>query len=109
MHLGNHVQHGILGLTSIDDYGNEIIKKHEQVLTEKEAYFTMQLDEQNANAEPVFMTYQGHPHIQAKIMEIVSRDPCFEDVTCEDGINHCLWLCSIEDSQFFVDAFTEIP
>jgi uncharacterized protein (DUF1015 family) len=63
MHLGTHVQHGILGLTSIDDYGNNLIKKHEHCLSQKEEYFTHQLDTQNANSEPCFLTYQGHPDI----------------------------------------------
>lgn len=40
MHKDNHVQHGILALTSIDDYGNNLIKKHEHVLKKKEEYFT---------------------------------------------------------------------
>ena len=42
-------------------------------------------------------------------MEIVSRDQCHEEVTCEDNIHHTLWLCTIEDSQFFTEAFHDIP
>ena len=61
--LGNHVQHGILGLTSIEDYENNLIKKHEHTLKKKEDDFTRILDEREANAEPVFLTFQGHLHV----------------------------------------------
>ena len=55
--MGNHVQHGILGLTSIDDYERNLIKKHEFTLKRKEDDRTKIIDEQDANAEPVFLTF----------------------------------------------------
>lgn len=33
--MGDHVQHGILGLTSIEDYEKDLIKKHEFTLKKK--------------------------------------------------------------------------
>ena len=42
-------------------------------------------------------------------MEVVNRDQCHAEVTCEDGIHHTLWLCSIDDSKFFIDQFSEVP
>ena len=35
MQMGDHVQHGILGLTSIEDYEKDLIKKHEFTLKKK--------------------------------------------------------------------------
>jgi uncharacterized protein (DUF1015 family) len=62
--MGDHIQHGILGLTSIDDYENNLIKKHEFTLKKKEDDRTKIIDHQDANAETVFFTFQGHLHIQ---------------------------------------------
>jgi uncharacterized protein (DUF1015 family) len=72
--MGDHIQHGILGLTSIDDYEKNLIKKHEFTLKRKEDDRTKIIDYQDGNAEPVFLTFQGHEHIQRKIQEITRRE-----------------------------------
>jgi uncharacterized protein (DUF1015 family) len=55
--MGDHIQHGILGLTSINDYENNLIKKHEFTLKKKEDDRTRIIDHQDANAEPVLLTF----------------------------------------------------
>ena len=42
--MGDHIQHGVLGLTSIDDYENNLIKKHEFTLKKKEEDRTKIID-----------------------------------------------------------------
>jgi|TARA_B110000285_G_C15073300_1_gene589235 uncharacterized protein (DUF1015 family) len=72
MQMGDHVQHGILALTSIEDYENNLIKKHEFTLKKKLDDRTSLIDTQNANAEPVFFTFKGHDYVKQKIAEIVT-------------------------------------
>lgn len=64
MQMGDHVQHGILALTSIEDYENNLIKKHEFTLKKKLDDRTSLIDTQNANAEPVFFTFKGHDYVK---------------------------------------------
>ena len=64
MQMGEHVQHGILGLTSIEDYEQNLIKKHEFTLKKKLEDRTCLIDTQNANAEPVFFTFKGHDYVK---------------------------------------------
>ena len=109
MQMGDHVQHGILGLTSIQDYENNLIKRHEYTLKKKEDDRTRLINAQNANVEPVFLTYQGHPEIRERIHKIVNESACYATVDSRDGIIHELWLCSTEDSEFFTDSFQKVP
>lgn len=37
MHMGEHIQHGLMCLSSVDDYEQNIIKKHEKTVERKEA------------------------------------------------------------------------
>ena len=41
--------------------------------------------------------------------QIVSTTEPYGDVTCEDGVRHVLWQCSVEDSAYFVGQFEQIP
>ena len=109
MQMGNHVQYGVLGLTSILDYENNIIKKHEQTLKTKVDDLTNLINAQNANIEPVFLTYHGHPNIREKIHQIVGKSESYTEVVCKDGVIHELWLCDTEDSEFFAEAFQKVP
>ena len=40
---------------------------------------------------------------------IVQTTQPYGDVTCDDEVGHTLWKCSVEDSEFFVEQFGQIP
>ncbi|HNX19588.1 MAG TPA: DUF1015 domain-containing protein, partial [Acidobacteriota bacterium] len=63
--MGDHVQTGITALASVDEYDADKIKKHELTRKDKEDDRTRHVDEQNAHAEPVFLTYRARPDIDA--------------------------------------------
>lgn len=108
--LGTHTQQGVLGLASIDDYENNLIKKHELTLPKKEADRTRLVDTHNANAEPVFLTFTHNQEIiKARIHDIITNNAPYGDVTCDDGVRHVLWKCTVEDSAFFQAEFEKIP
>lgn len=106
--MGSHIQHGILGLTSIADYEKNVIKRHETTLKKKEDDRTKLINTQNANVEPVFLTYQDHPEIRERILKIADKNS-YSQVDSGDGVIHELWLCSVEDSEFFSKAFKKVP
>lgn len=105
--MGDHVQYGILCLSSIEDYENGLIKRHEHTLPEVELERTDLCDTQGANAGPVFFSFQGGETISDKINELTTSDP-YGKVTTEDGVIHTLWQCTPEDSDYIVEEFSKI-
>ena len=57
---GTHVQQGILALTSVQDYENQRIKRHESTLSQKERDLTILTNVQSANTSPVFLTFKDN-------------------------------------------------
>ena len=51
-------QTGIVGCTAIDDYINDVIKKHEKTRADKEADRIRHVDTLDANTGPIFLTYR---------------------------------------------------
>jgi len=50
---------GIMANSSVSDYENNLIKKHEKTIQKKEDDRTKLTDTQNANIGPVFLTFKG--------------------------------------------------
>lgn len=65
---------------------------------------------QNASIEPVFLAFRDNQEvIKAHIHAIIENNAPYGDVTCDDGVRHVLWKCSVEDSAFFTSEFEKIP
>jgi uncharacterized protein (DUF1015 family) len=88
--MGDHVQAGIVGLCSVKEYEDGLIKKHEFTRKDKEDDRTRHVTDQNANSEPVFLTYQARKDIDA-IVDWVRAKPPLYDLVSEDGIGHTVW------------------
>ncbi len=89
-------QYGIVGCSGVEDYLNNVIKKHELTRPDKEEDRMNHVRVANANAEPVFFTYPDN----AKIDEIVNRTIKAEaeyDFTTEDEVGHHFWVIKNED------------
>jgi uncharacterized protein (DUF1015 family) len=86
-------QYGIVGCASIDDYLNNVIKKHELTRPDKEEDRKVHIRTTNFNAEPVFFAFPDHLGIDIIIEETVS-EPAIYDFTLEDGVGHALWVIS---------------
>lgn len=108
--MDGRVQTGIVGCFAIDEYDDNIIKKHEFTRVEKELDRINHFDVCDTNTEPVFLTYRDDKRIRS-LMEgfAESNDPVY-DVTTADGIQHILWVI---DDQGVIDGlvslFGEIP
>lgn len=90
MVMGDHTQHGLMCLSSVDDYENNIIKKHENTVERKEIDRTKLTDIQSANIGPVFLTFLGGEAITEKINHIANSQEPHSTVTTDDGIKHIL-------------------
>ncbi|WP_346887083.1 DUF1015 family protein [Clostridium sp. UBA1056] len=94
--MDGRVQTGIVGCTSIDDYMNDIIKKHEHTRAEKEQDRINHVDYCNANTGPIFLTYKNVGEIDEIVATWTAKDPEYNFVS-EDGISHIVW--GIDDAE----------
>jgi uncharacterized protein (DUF1015 family) len=88
--MGEHVQAGLVALCPVREYEENRIKKHEFTRREKEDDRTRHVTEQNANAEPVFLTYRAQTEIDAIVDGVRATKPLY-DITTPDGIAHTVW------------------
>ncbi len=107
--MDGRAQTGIVGCASIDDYMNNIIKKHEFTRADKEADRINHVDYCDANTGPIFLTYRGNDTIDG----IIAKYTCVEaeyDFVTEDGITNTVWVVdNDEDIAALSEAFADIP
>ncbi|MBR4026508.1 MAG: DUF1015 domain-containing protein [Lachnospiraceae bacterium] len=80
-------QTGIVACASIDDYVNEVIKKHENTRPEKEEDRICHVDICSAQTGPIFLAYRKKETITAIVKEVRKGNALY-DFTSEDGIRH---------------------
>lgn len=93
--MDGRVQTGFVACASIDDYSNDIIKKHELTRKEKELDRINHFDICSANTEPVFFTYKQNSDLAAIIAETVKGKPEY-DIVDANGVAHILWVITDE-------------
>ncbi|HEX4086749.1 MAG TPA: DUF1015 family protein [Chthoniobacteraceae bacterium] len=104
--MGGHAQTGIAALCHIDDYENNLIKKHEKTRKDKEDDRTRLIATLSADTGPVFLTYRDVPAIDRIIAEGKRNAPLY-DFTAPDGIRHTVWR--IEHAGDLVREFGGVP
>lgn len=104
--MGEHTQRGIVGLCHIEDYENNVIKKHEKTRQAKEDDRTTLNRTLGAHPGPVFLTYRAQDAVNAIVAETCEGDPLF-DFTAPDRVQHTVW--KIADPARVVAAFATIP
>lgn len=87
---------GIIALSSLKDYENNVIKKHENTLKEREEMFGHYLDVTGFNAEPVLITYPDNDYINNLYGKYKKLRAEYEFTTNKNR-THLLWL--IEDDE----------
>ena len=104
--MDGRAQTGIVGCVHIDDYEQDIIRKHEKTRQDKEDDRTRHVLTLRANAEPVFLTYRARPEIDALTPPLLAGAPLY-DFTAPDGVRHTIWR--IAEAGPFLDAFRSVP
>ena len=85
-------QIGLVGCPSIDDYTNNIIKKHEFTRADKEADRIRHVDTCDANTGPIFLTYRPRVELDNVINNWLSENQPVYDYISEDGVGHAVWV-----------------
>ncbi|MCF6295613.1 MAG: DUF1015 domain-containing protein [Flavobacteriaceae bacterium] len=86
---------GIIAAASVEDYKNDIIKKHEDTIEYRENIFKDYLKTVGFNAEPILLTYPDNSIIKNIILKAQLVRAEFEFTTTYKD-THYLWL--VEDS-----------
>ncbi|NLK36813.1 MAG: DUF1015 domain-containing protein [Epulopiscium sp.] len=108
--MGEQVQTGLVACTSIDEYLNETIKKHELTRADKEEDRIRHVDTLNANTGPIFLAYREKEEIRNILKRWMEEHPAIYDFVAEDGVEHSAW--KIEDADVIsalVAQFQQVP
>lgn len=102
-------QTGIVACASIDDYANNVIKKHENTRADKEQDRINHVDICNMQTGPIFLAYRAGNELREIISEEKKKTPVYDFVS-DDGISHRVWVIR-EDRQInaIEAAFAKIP
>ena len=99
------VFNGIVAAASIDDYNNNVIKKHEDTIASREVVFKDYLKTVGFNAEPVLLTYPDNDTISKIIAEKQKERAEFEFTTTYRD-THYLWqIDEAADINAIIKAF----
>lgn len=90
-------QTGLVACASIDDYSNNIIKKHELTREDKEIDRINHLYNCEAHTGPIFLTYREDKNISNIVNEWVKKEPIY-DFKAEDGVAHTIWIIDDEET-----------
>lgn len=107
--MNGRSQTGIVACSSIDDYLNGLIKKHENTREEKELDRIRHVDVTNTHTGPIFLAYRSQETLNT-LVETAKRETPLYDFTSEDGITHRAWCISDESSiRSITECFAKIP
>jgi uncharacterized protein (DUF1015 family) len=92
--MEGRAQTGLVCVSSIEDYNNDIIKKHEFTRPEKEQDRINHIKTSGAQTGNVFLAYRNQASIDALIDKWKTTKTPVYDFTAEDGIQHTVWAVS---------------
>ena len=105
--MNGRSQTGIVGLASVDDYLNNIIKKHENTREEKEIDRINHVDTLDAQTGPIFLAYKANDALQKIISQNTKNVPLYDFVS-EDGVRHRVWKVEKEYNKQIAECFGDI-
>ncbi len=94
--MDGRYQTGIVAVASIDDYLNNVIKKHENTRADKEQDRINHVYTMRAQTGPIFLAYRDRDDINKLVAEVKTQSPVYDFVS-DDGIGHRVWV--VEDEK----------
>ncbi len=89
--MDGRTQYGLVGCASVDDYWNDVIKKHEKTRADKEEDRSNHVRVTNAHTGPIFLTYHDNDYINEQVAKVTNNTPDI-DIVSQDGIRHQCWV-----------------
>lgn len=110
LQMGEQIQTSVVACCSIDEYDNDLIKKHEKTRPDKENDRTKHMIELEAQTGLIFLCYRGTDEINALVAEAMKGEPLYdfaaEDVN-KNSIRNTIW--KISETSPLATAFEKIP
>jgi uncharacterized protein (DUF1015 family) len=106
--MNGHSQVGIAATFSIEDYDNDIIKKHEKTRKVKEDDRTNHIITTEAQTGPVFLTYKGVQSVDKAVNETIKKSQPIYEFTAVDGIKHQVWIMPSDLSNSIVNDIAKV-
>jgi uncharacterized protein (DUF1015 family) len=106
--MSGRAQTGLVACCSVDEYDDDIIRKHERTRKDKEDDRTRHMLEIGAQTGPVFLTHRPNSTVKELERRIISSEPLF-DFVAPDEIAHTIWRAPAELNQALIEAFGQIP
>jgi uncharacterized protein (DUF1015 family) len=91
--MGDHLQIGLVSGVSVEEYNDNIIKKHELTRIDKEDDRLNHILNLNAQTGPVFLTFKANKSITTFLKNITDDNPVY-DFKTDDDIQHTFWVIS---------------
>jgi len=104
--MDGRAQTGLVGCVHVDDYEQDVIRKHERTRQDKEDDRTRHVLTLEAHAEPVFLTYRPDAKVQ-ELTAAMQDSPALYDFTADDGVRHTVWHISRPEA--WIAAFRPVP
>lgn len=102
-------QTGLVGLVSVEDYLEGVIRPHEQTRPEKVSDRLRHARAIGAHAGPVLLAHRGHAGLEELAAAVVREAPA-ADFQAADGVRHTLWVVSdSERCRLVEDMFSQVP
>jgi uncharacterized protein (DUF1015 family) len=98
-------QTGLVSVSAVADYENDIIKKHELTRPEKEQDRINHIRITGAQTGNVFLAYKTNQKLGNLISDWKKSHPPVYDFVAEDGIGHTIWVVDQPDA---IREITEI-
>ncbi len=107
--MDGRTQYGIVGCAGVDDYMNNVIKKHELTRPDKEEDRMNHIRVSGMNYEPVFFAYPAVTEIDDIVNQVISNKAEY-NFTTDDGFGHHFWVIrDTEKINRIVELFAQIP
>lgn len=94
--MNGRSQTGLVCVSSVDDYFNDIIKKHEFTRPEKEKDRIDHMLAIKAQTGNVFLAYRDVKEVNALINDWKATNKPVYDFTASDGIKHTIWIVDMD-------------
>ena len=107
--MDGRAQTGIVACAAVDDYLDNVIKKHENTREEKEQDRIRHVDTLSAQTGPIFLAYRSREEINRVVETVMVKEAPLYDFMAADGISHTVWKIADADKvQQIRDTFASI-
>ncbi|AEA45565.1 DUF1015 domain-containing protein [Fluviicola taffensis] len=104
---GAHQFTGVIAGVSIEEYKDDLIKKHEATITSRESMFTNYLNTTGFNAEPVLLAHTHLPELDKYFDKVTKVRPEYEFSTT-DKIKHELWVIDAQKDSKLIAIYANL-